>query len=100
MCVCVCVLFSPPPLVFLGGSHGLRPVEPTKGTGEETPCVEVETVGPLGLVGRLAHGANRPSPSSGGLSWAALSDPCRSWPVLSGLSWVLGLHLVHLILNR
>ena len=56
----------------------------------------------MGLVGRLrpAHGANRPQPSSGGLSWAALSDPCRSWPVLSGLSWVLGLHLVHLSLNH
>src|SRR6185312_16163580 len=41
-----------------------------------------------------------PPTSSGGLSWAALSDLRWSRLVLGGLSWVLGLHLVHLSLNR
>ena len=43
-------------------------------------------------------GRSADSPSAGGLSWAALSDPHWSWPVLSGLNLVLGLHLVCLSL--
>ena len=54
----------------------------------------------MGLVGRPAQGAKPPPTSSGGLSWAALSGSCWSWPVLSGLNLILGLHLVHLSLNR
>ena len=55
MCVCVCVYVSiplPPPLVFIGGSHGLKHLEPTEATSREAQCVEAEVVGPMGLVGR------------------------------------------------
>ena len=38
--------------------------------------------------------------SSGRLSWASLSDPRWGWPVLTSFGLVLGLHLVHLSLNR
>ena len=51
--------------------------------------------------GRPACPRLQPPPTScGGLSWAALSNPRWSWPVLSGFGWVLGLHLVRLSLNR
>ena len=50
--------------------------------------------------GRPAYQWRQPPPtSSGGLSWAALSEPRWSWLVLSGLNLILGLHLVHLSLN-
>ena len=52
------------------------------------------------VVGRPAHGRQPPPDSAGGLSWDALSDPRWSWRVLSGLNLVLGIHLVHLRLNR
>ena len=48
-------LFSPPPLVFIGGSHGafgrglqLYPLELTLGASEELPRVKDEAVGPMG----------------------------------------------------
>ena len=34
--------------------------EPTLEASEEAPCGKVEAVGPMGLVGRPAQGANRP----------------------------------------
>ena len=46
-------LFSPPPLVFIGGSHGpfgrglqLYPLEPTLEASEELPRIKDEAVGP------------------------------------------------------
>ena len=51
--------------------------------------------------GPLACQWRQPPPtSSGGLSWAALSNPRWSWPVLSGFGWVLEPLLVHMSLNR
>ena len=37
--------------------------------------------------------------SSGGLSWASLSDPRWGWSVLTCLNWVLASLLVYLSLN-
>ena len=64
-------LFSPPPLVFIGGSHQpfvwellLYPLELTLGASEELPHVKDEAVGPMGLVGRPWWSANRrPAPN-------------------------------------
>ena len=56
-----------------GGAHG--PGRPTWQVGQPTPA------------------------SSSRLSWASLSGPRWSWPVLACLNWVLAL-LVHLSLNR
>ena len=52
------------------------------------------------LVGRPALAANRPQLLGVGLVWASLSDPRWGWPVLTCFASVLGLHLVHLSLNR
>ena len=48
-------LLSPPPLVFIGGSHQpfvrelqLYPLEPTLGASEELPRIKDEAVGPMG----------------------------------------------------
>ena len=54
----------------------------------------------MGLVGRPALAANRPQLLGVGLVWASLSDPRWGWPVLTCFASVLGLHLVHLSLNR
>jgi hypothetical protein len=50
------------PLIFIGWSpeQQLKLAEPTLETSEEQPCGKVEAVGPMGLVGRPAHCANRP----------------------------------------
>ena len=66
---------------------------------------KVEAVGPMGLGGRPisrpACPGRQPPPTAGvGLVWASLSDPHWGWPVLTYFSSVLGLHLVHLSLNR
>ena len=47
----------------------------------------------------MAHGHQPPPASAGGLSWASSCLKVEAWPVLSGLSVVLGLHLVRLSLN-
>ena len=54
----------------------------------------------MGLVGRPALATNRPQLLGVGLVWASLSDPRWGWPVLTCFDSVLGLHLVHLSLNR
>ena len=54
----------------------------------------------MGLVGRSALAANRPQLLGVGLVWASLSDPHLGCPVLTCFASVLGLHLVHLRLNR
>ena len=60
-------LFSPPPLVFIGGNHGafgrglqLYPLEPTLGASEELPHVKAEAVGPTGQVGRPGRSVGLP----------------------------------------
>ena len=46
--------------IFIVGSHGVKPSQPTQGTNGETPRALVEAVGPTGQVGRLAQATNRP----------------------------------------
>ena len=60
-------LFSPPPLVFIGGSHQsfvqellLHPLEPTLGASEELPRVKAEAVEPMGQVGRPGRSVGLP----------------------------------------
>ena len=77
----VCVCSNLYPLVFIAGSHGVRLLQPTSATSGEATRGEVEAVGPMGQVGRL--------------SWASLSGPRWSWPVLACLNWVLASLLVH-----
>ena len=105
VCVYVCILISTPPLVFIAGSHGVRLQQPTSAISGEATCGEVEAVGPMGQVGRpigrLTYQVGQPTPaSSSRLSWAFLSDPRWSWPILACLNWVLASLLVHLSLNR
>ena len=100
----MCLLISTP-LVFIAGSHEVRLLQPTSATSGEATRGEVEAVGPMGQVGqpvgRSTCQVGQPPPaSSSRLSWASLSELSWSWPILSGLNWVLGLHLVHLSLNR
>ena len=102
--VCVCVPISTP-LVFIVGSHGVRLLQLTSATSGEATCGEVEAVGPMGQfgrpVGRLTYHVDQPTPaSSSRLSWASLSGPRWSWPVLACLNWVLASVLVHLSLNQ
>ena len=47
----------------------------------------------------MAQCRQPPPASAGGLSWASSCLKVEAWPVLSGLSVVLGLHLVRLSLN-
>ena len=57
----VCVLFSTPPLlVFIAGSHGVKLAEPPSASSEEMTRGEVEAVEPMGQVGRHARATNRP----------------------------------------
>ena len=69
------------------------------------PCSKFKVVGPTGRsadqgVGRPASGANRPQLLGVGLVWARPSLNTEVELVLSDLSSVLGLHWVHLTLNR
>ena len=102
--VYVCVLISTP-LVFIAGSHGVRLLQPTSATSGEAARGEVEELGPMSQVGRPVGRSTwpmgQPTPaSSSRLSWAFLSGPRWSWPVLACLNWVLASLLVHLSLNR
>ena len=69
------------------------------------PRALVEAVGPTGQVGRpgrsvgLPVGPTAPS-SSGRLSWASSCLNAGACLVLTAFGLVLGLHLVHLSLNR
>ena len=79
--------------------------EPPLGAYEMLPCGRFKRWGPWAgpptrVVGRPAGGAHRPQLHSVGLVWAW---PCLNTEVefvLSGFASVLGLHLVHLSLNR
>ena len=69
------------------------------------PCSKLEAVGPTGRsadqgVSRPASGANRPQLLGVGLVWAWPGLNIEVELVLSDLVSVLGLHLVHLNLNR
>ena len=101
----VCVLILYPPFVFIAGSHGWEPLQPTSATSGEATRGEVEAVGPRDQVGRPVCRSTcqvgQPTPaSSSRLSWASLSGPRLFWPVLACLNWVLASLLVHLSLNR
>jgi len=103
--VSVCGHSLPRTLVFIGGSHGLKPAEPTYGTSEEATHGEVEEVEPTGLVGRPGWSADGPraptTPSF--IQETILLSSCPSsgvWLVLSQSGVVFGLHLVRLSLNQ
>ena len=100
----MCVLISTP-LVFIAGSHGVRLYKLTQGTNQETTRGLAKAVGPMGQVGRPVGRSTcqvgQPTPAlSNRLSWASLSGPWWSWPILACLNWVLASLLVHLSLNR
>ena len=61
MCV-VCVSYSPSPLVFITGSHGVKPSQPMQGTNGEMSRALVEAVGPMGQVGRPGRSVGLPGP--------------------------------------
>ena len=60
--MCVCVFYSPPPLVFVAGSHGVKLAEPPSAASEEMTHGEVEVVGPKGQVGRPSRSVGLPGP--------------------------------------
>ena len=69
------------------------------------PRCKLEAVGPTGRsadqgVGRPASGANHPQLLGVGLVWASTCPKVVARAVLTGFVLVLGLHLVHLSLNR
>jgi len=101
---CVCVLFSTP-LLFMVGSHGLQHLKPMLWANREAPRALVEAVGPTGLAGRLGRSVAFPGRQPPPTSWSGLVlvSPCprvEARPAPAGFASVLGLHLVHLSLNR
>ena len=89
MCVCVCVLFSTPPLVFIAGSHGVKLAEPPSATSEEVTRGEVEAVGPMGQVGRPSRSVGLPGPPTAPIFFqravlGLLLSECRGLPCLDG----------------
>ena len=102
--VCVCVLFSTP-LVFIAGSHGVKLAEPPLASNEEVTPGWLRRWGPRARsadqVGRSACPGLQPLPtSSNGLFWAFSCLNAGACLVLTEFGLVLGLHLVHLSLNR
>ena len=100
----MCVLFSTL-LVFIVGSHEVKPAQSTRGPMGKRHVPWLRRWGPRARsadqVGRSACPGHQPPPtSSGRLSWASLSNPRWGWPVLTCLNWVLASLLVHLSLNR
>ena len=100
----VCVLFSTP-LVFIAGSHGVKPSQPMQATNGEMPHALVEAVGPTGQFGRLSRLVGLPGPPTApNFFWQAvlglLVYPHWGWPVLTSFGLVLASLLVHLSLNR
>ena len=105
-CVCVCPILHPPciysrePWVRSQPSLVNRHWEPMR----RRHMAGLRWWGPRARsadqVGRSACLGHQPPPtSSGGLSWASLSDLCWGWPVLTCLNWVLASLLVLLSLN-
>ena len=103
--VCVCVCFILYPLLFIAGSHQPQHPKPTLWANREAPRALVEAVGPTGLAGRPGRSVDLLGPPTAPnfLEWACLDLPCpkvEAWPAPAGFASVLGLHLVHLSLNR
>ena len=104
VCVCVCVLFSTP-LLFIAGSHQPQHPKPTLWANREVPRALVEAVGPTGLAGRPGRSSACPGRQPPPTSWSGLVlvSPClkvEARPAPARFASVLGLHLVHLSLNR
>ena len=102
MCVCVLILY--PPCIYSREPRVRTFTTDVRDQWGDATCL-VEVVGPTGQVGRpvgrsACPGHQPPPTSSGRLYWASLSDPHWGWPVLTSFGLVLGLHLVHLSLNR
>ena len=87
--MCVCVLFSTPPLVFIAGSHGVKLAELNLASNEEATHGEVEAVGPTGQVGRPGWSAGLPvAPTAPNLVyWACLGLLVLTLLVLACLDW-------------
>jgi hypothetical protein len=105
VCVCVCLHSLPhPTFVFIAGSHGWEVAIPRwtaiRRQWDVTTCLDSD--GGACWPGRSAGLPVAPTVPNllWWLSWAALSGPCWSWPVLACLNWVLASLLVHLNLNR
>ena len=99
--MCVCSIPYPLPLyLYEGATPGMQLflAEPTLGASEEAPRGKTEVVGPMGQVGRPAHGSNDPQLLGVGLVWASSCLKVVARPVLTGFALVLGLHLIHLSL--
>ena len=60
----MCVFYSPPPLVFIAGSNGVKLAEPPSAASEEMTHGEVEVVGPKGQVGRPSRSVGLPRPTT------------------------------------
>ena len=104
VCVCVCVLFSTP-LVFIAGSH--QPQHPNRRcepTGKHhVPWLRRwgPRAWPADQVGRSAcPGRQLPRTSWSGLVLVSPYPKVEARPAPAGFASVLGLHLVHLSLNR
>ena len=97
MCgVCVCVIFSTPPLVFIAGSHRVKLAELPSATSEEMTRGEVEAVGPTSLFGQPGRSVGLPgAPTAPIIFWQAvlglLLSECWGLPCLDCI-WVGFLH--------
>ena len=82
-----CVFYSPPPLVFIAGSHGVKLAEPPSSSSEEMTCGEVEAVGPTGQVGRPGRLDGLPvAPTAPSFLLVCLSRPPLVLSLRIGLS--------------
>ena len=101
VCVCVCVLISNPlPCIYRREPRG----ETLATDLRRRHMSRLRCWGPRAWsadqCGRpTAQGRQPPPVYCSSLSWASLSAPRWSRPFLTCLSWVLGLHSVHLSLN-
>ena len=102
----MCVSYSLPlPLVFIAGSHGVKLAEPPLASNEVVTPAWLRRWGPQARsadqVGRSACSRLQLPPTSfDGLSWASSCLNAGACLVLIEFGLVLGLHLVHLSLNR
>ena len=102
--VCVCVSYSPPPCIYSREPWGEAS---TTDVGDQWGCAVpwLRQWGPqarsANQVGRSACPGRQPPPTS--WSGLVLVSPCpkvEARPAPAGFASVLGLHLVHLSLNR
>ena len=94
VCVCVCVcVFSTPPSIYSREPPAVAPQTDVVSQQESATC--------LGWGGGAHRPGRQPPPTS--WSWLVLVSPCpkvEARPAPAGFASVLGLHLVHLSLNR